>query len=85
MTTPSSRSLRNRREDWIGQSTAINWIILHIFILSHLSQLATGLEEPGFVSPLENITIGVGGSAQFTCVTKHLGDHKVRTIVQSIF
>ena len=85
MATPSFRSLRNRREDWIGQSTAITWIILHIFVLSHLPQLATGIEEPGFVSPLKNITIGVGWSTEFTCVTKHLGDHRVRTIVQSTF
>ena len=34
--------------------------------------------EPGFISPLENITVAAGRSAQFTCVVKHLGGHKVR-------
>ena len=34
--------------------------------------------EPGFISPLENITVAAGRSAQFTCVVKHLGSHKVK-------
>jgi hypothetical protein len=33
--------------------------------------------EPGFVSPLENITVAAGRSAHFTCVVNHLGGHKV--------
>jgi hypothetical protein len=33
--------------------------------------------KPGFVSPLENMTVAAGRSAQFTCVVKHLGGHKV--------
>ena len=39
----------------------------------------TGL-EPGFISPLENITVAAGRSTQFTCVVKHLGGHKVFTV-----
>ena len=39
----------------------------------------TGL-EPGFISPLENITVAAGRSTQFTCVVKHLGGHKVFTL-----
>ena len=38
--------------------------------------LVTGF-EPGFISPLENITVAAGRAAQFTCVVKHLGGHKV--------
>jgi len=33
--------------------------------------------EPGFVSPLENMTIAAGRSAHFTCVVNNLGGHKV--------
>ncbi len=35
--------------------------------------------KPGFISPLENITVAAGRLAQFTCVVKHLGGHKVKT------
>ena len=33
--------------------------------------------KPGFISPLDNITVAAGRLAQFTCVVKHLGGHKV--------
>jgi neurotrimin len=33
--------------------------------------------DPGFISPLENITVAAGRLAHFTCVVKHLGGHKV--------
>ena len=82
MATPSFRCLRNRREDCIGQFTAITWIIIHIFVLFHLPHLATGLEEPGFVSPLKNITTIVGRTTGFTCVTKNFGDHNTVRIIQ---
>ena len=79
--TASKRSLRNRREDCIGQSTATTSIIILIFFLFDMPCLATGLEQPGFVSQLKNITIGIGRSTQFTCVTKDLGDFKVKQIL----
>ena len=34
--------------------------------------------EPGFVSPLDNITAAAGRSAHFTCVVNNLGGHKVK-------
>ena len=39
--------------------------------------------EPGFVSPLENITVAAGRSAHFTCVVNHLGGHKVENLTRS--
>ena len=38
--------------------------------------------EPGFVSPLENITVAAGRSAHFTCVVNHLGGHKVENLTR---
>ena len=39
--------------------------------------LSVSAYKPGFISPLENITVAAGRLAQFTCVVKHLGGHKV--------
>ena len=41
-----------------------------------LLHAVTGV-EPGFISPLNNMTVAAGRSAHFTCVVKHLGGHKV--------
>jgi len=46
-------------------------------LTSSLFLLAVEAFEPGFISPLENITAAAGRSAHFTCVVKHLGGHKV--------
>ena len=37
--------------------------------------------ESGFDSPLESMTVAAGRSAHFTCVVKHLGGYKVRTLL----
>ena len=81
MATSTASKRRKRRENCIGQSTATTSLIILIFVLSDMPCLATGLEQPGFVSQLKNITIGIGQSTQFTCVTKHLGDYKVKQIL----
>ena len=51
-----------------------------VFYLATSFFSVSGL-DPGFISPLENITVAAGRSTQFTCVVKHLGGHKVKFIL----
>ena len=48
-----------------------------LFLFSSFVPPAVTGVEPGFISPLNNMTVAAGRSAHFTCVVKHLGGHKV--------
>ena len=59
------------------------FILIYSIFFSFLNDcppVVTGV-EPGFISPLHNMTVAAGRSAHFTCVVKHLGGHKVRIIL----
>eukprot|EP00095_Tigriopus_kingsejongensis_P010050 maker-scaffold99_size374999-snap-gene-0.22 protein:Tk10050 transcript:maker-scaffold99_size374999-snap-gene-0.22-mRNA-1 annotation:"PREDICTED: lachesin-like" len=58
----------------IWQMTKISSAI--VYLLFYLP-LPVDAYQPGFISPLENITVASGRSSHFTCVVKHLGGHKV--------
>ena len=55
------------RLTWLSKPNSIK--IKYIFLVTAY--------KPGFISPLDNITVAAGRLAQFTCVVKHLGGHKV--------
>ena len=58
-----------------GRGHERHYIASVSYVLDYFS--VTGF-EPGFISPLDNITVAAGRSAHFTCVVKHLGGHKVK-------